>query len=414
MNILESIRFAFSAIWANKLRSLLTMLGIIIGVFSVITLMSIGDGVQNEFSSAVDSFGGNIAIVTAGDVEGGGMGPESFMSLSSLTMEDNKAIESLETVEAAAPLMIVPGALTPPEKDPYMPLMIATNSMMSEIIDIKVTEGRNIFENDLNNKSRVILVGKDVAQSDFEGSPIGQSVTLLETKFKVIGVIETDIEFLGGGTEGEGDSFLSEQLPNIHEAYVIPITTAQDVLDALNIFRINIKFKTTEVVEQGVEEVKALMLERHKGVKDFSVLTTDDMLDLFNQFFDILTSAVVGIAAISLIVGGIGIMNIMLVSVTERTKEIGIRKALGASGSRILSQFIIESAVLSFMGGFIGIALSFLVTQLITKYYDIPTLITIEALGLAFGVSVFVGIIFGIMPASKAARKNPIDALRYE
>ncbi|MBU2229144.1 FtsX-like permease family protein, partial [Patescibacteria group bacterium] len=224
----------------------------------------------------------------------------------------------------------------------------------------------------------------------------------------------TDIEFLGGGSEEGSNNLLSGQMPNLHEAYVIPITTAQDVLDALNIFRINVEFETTEVVEQGVEEVNALMLDRHKGVKDFSVLTTDDLLDLFNQFFDILTSAVVGIAAISLIVGGIGIMNIMLVSVTERTREIGIRKALGASGANILSQFIVESSVLSFTGGFLGVALSYLATQLITNLYDIPTLITFEALGLAFGVSVFVGIIFGIMPASKAARKNPIEALRYE
>jgi len=292
--------------------------------------------------------------------------------------------------------------------------MVATNDRMAEIIDMNVIEGRSITEQDLNDKSRVILVGRDVAKIDFEGSPIGQTVTLLETEFEVIGILETDIEFLGGGSEEGGDSFLSGQMPNLHEAYVIPITTAQDVLDALNIFRINVEFETTEVVEQGVEEVNALMLDRHKGVKDFSVLTTDDLLDLFNQFFDILTSAVVGIAAISLIVGGIGIMNIMLVSVTERTREIGIRKALGASGANILSQFIVESSVLSFTGGFLGVALSYFATQLITNLYDIPTLITFEALGLAFGVSVFVGIVFGIMPASKAARKNPIDALRYE
>ncbi|PIS42314.1 MAG: hypothetical protein COT24_04130 [Candidatus Kerfeldbacteria bacterium CG08_land_8_20_14_0_20_40_16] len=413
MNILESIRFAISAIWANKLRSLLTMLGIIIGVFSVITLISIGDGVQSEFSSAVDSFGGNLVAVISGDIEKGGMGAESFLTMSSLTMDDVKAIESVENVNAAAPLMLVPGAVTPPDKDPYLPMVVATNNQMDEVVDIKVIEGRYISEEDLANKSRVMLVGRDAAKQDFEGLAIGQKVTILEEKFEVVGIIETDLEFLGGGS-GKENNFLSNQLPNLHEAYMMPITTAEDILEALNIFRIMIDFKTTEAVPAGVEQIREVMLNQHKGIKDFSVLTTEDMLDLFDKFFGILTSAVVGIAAISLIVGGIGIMNIMLVSVTERTREIGIRKALGASGANILFQFLVESGVLSLIGGFLGVVLSFTVTQIITQYAGIPTLITPKALILSVGVSMGVGIIFGLMPASKAARKNPIDALRYE
>ncbi|PIY97195.1 MAG: multidrug ABC transporter substrate-binding protein [Candidatus Kerfeldbacteria bacterium CG_4_10_14_0_8_um_filter_42_10] len=412
MNILESIRFAFAAIWANKLRSLLTMLGIIIGVFSVITLVSIGSGVQNEFAGAVDSFGGNMVAVISGDIEAGGMGAESFMTMSSLTIRDVEAIESVENVSAAAPLMLVPSAITPPDKQPYLPMVIATTDKMSRIMDIKVTEGRHLQPEDLDNKARVILVGRDAASQDFTGSPIGQKVTVLEEEFEVIGVIETDMEFLGGGSEK--NDFLSNQLPNLHEAYVMPITTAEDILETLNIFRIMIDFKTTEAVPDGVEQIKTVILEQHKGIKDFSVLTTEDLLDLFDQFFGILTSAVVGIAAISLIVGGIGIMNIMLVSVTERTREIGIRKALGATGGNILFQFLVESGVLSLIGGFIGVLLSFAVTQIITQYAGIPTLITAKALILSVGVSVGVGIIFGLMPASKAARKNPIDALRYE
>lgn len=413
MNILESIRFAFSAIWANKLRSLLTMLGIIIGVFSVITLVSIGDGVQNEFASAVDSFGGNLVAVIAGDIEKGGMGAESFLTMSSLTMEDVKVIESLEDVNAAAPLMLVPGAVTPPDKEPYLPMVVATSNQMKEVVDVKAIEGRYISEEDLENKSRVILVGRDAAKQDFKGSAVGQKVIVLEEEFEVVGIIETNLEFLGGGSE-EGNNFLNNQLPDLHKAYMMPITTAEDILEALNIFRIMIDFKTTEAVPGGVEKIRELMLEQHKGIKDFSVLTTEDMLDLFNQFFGILTSAVVGIAAISLIVGGIGIMNIMLVSVTERTREIGIRKALGASGANILFQFLIESGVLSLIGGFLGVVLSFAVTQIINQYAGIPTLITPTALILSVGVSVGVGVIFGLMPASRAARKNPIDALRYE
>ncbi|MFA6271625.1 MAG: ABC transporter permease [Patescibacteria group bacterium] len=412
MNIFESIRFALSAIWANRMRSVLTMLGIIIGVFSVITLVSIGDGVKQEFTGAVDSLGGNLAAVIAGDITNGEMNPTSFMSMSSLTMGDVDAISEVENVKAVAPLMIVPSAVTPPVGNPYLPMVLATNDQMNKIVDIKSTEGRYISAEDIKNKAKVILVGRDAAKRDFEGSPIGQKVKVLEEEFEVIGVVETEVGFLSGG--GEDSNMMTSQMPNLHEAYTIPISTAEDTLEALNIFRIMINFNSTEAVAPGVDIINDLMLERHKGIKDFSVLTTDDMLDLFDDFFGILTNAIVGIAAISLIVGGIGIMNIMLVSVTERTREIGIRKALGASGMNILSQFLIESSVLSLLGGFIGVGLAYVVTQLITKYYGIPALITVYSLALAFGVSVFVGIVFGIMPASKAARKNPIDALRYE
>jgi putative ABC transport system permease protein len=412
MNIFESIRFALSAIWANRMRSVLTMLGIIIGVFSVITLVSIGDGVKKEFTGAIDSFGGNLAAVIAGDITGDEMNPTSFMSMSSLTMGDVEAISEVENVNAVAPLMIVPGSITPPVGNPYLPMVLATNDDMDDVVDIKTIEGRYITAEDIDKKSKVVLVGRDVATRDFSGSAIGQKVKLLEEEFEVIGVVETDMEFLSGG--GEESNMMTSQLPNLHEAYMIPITTAEDTLEALNIFRIMIDFNSTEAVAPGVEIIDSLMLERHKGIKDFSVLTTEDMLNLFDEFFGILTNAIVGIAAISLIVGGIGIMNIMLVSVTERTREIGIRKALGASGSNILFQFLIESSVLSLLGGFIGVGLAYVVTQLITKYSGIPSLITVYSLALAFGVSVFVGIVFGIMPASKAAKKNPIEALRYE
>jgi putative ABC transport system permease protein len=388
------------------------MLGIIIGVFSVITLVSIGDGVKQEFTGAIDSFGGNLAAVIAGDITNEEMNPTSFMSMSSLTMGDVEAISGVENVNAVAPLMIVPGSVTPPAGNPYLPMVLATNDRMDEVVDIKTIEGRNISAEDIAEKAKVILVGRDAAKSDFNGSAVGQKVKVLEEEFEVIGVVETDMEFLSGG--GEESNMMTSQLPNLHKAYTIPITTAENTMDALNIFRIMIDFKSTDAVIPGVDKIDALMLERHKGIKDFTVMTTDDMLELFDEFFGILTNAIAGIAAISLIVGGIGIMNIMLVSVTERTREIGIRKALGASGSNILFQFLVESSVLSLVGGFIGVGLAFLVTQFITQYYGIPALITINSLGLAFGVSVIVGIVFGIMPASKAARKNPIEALRYE
>ncbi|MFH0853658.1 MAG: ABC transporter permease [bacterium] len=409
----ENVALAFSALANSKMRSFLTMLGIVIGVFAVITLVSIGNGVQKEFENQVESFGGNIAAVISGDIGDGSMGPEAFLSQSSLSQEDVQVISGIDGVVASAPLMIVPGAIDPPVGEPYLPLVLATSDQLDKIVKLSYPEGRPLNQDDLDQKKRVIIVGTDAAENDFEGSPIGQKVTLLETEFEVIGTIATDVEFLGGG-ENKGDNLLGGNMPNLHESYYLPITTVEDITETLNIFRIMTAFESTEDAVQGIPVIEESLLKTHKGIKDFSVVTVEDLLDLFDQFFGILTSAVAGIAAISLIVGGIGIMNIMLVSVTERTKEIGLRKAIGASRGNILSQFIIESVILSIVGAIIGIILATTASLIIQSQLGISAIIDYQITGIGIGFSVLIGVIFGVAPAIRASRLNPIDALRSD
>jgi putative ABC transport system permease protein len=200
---------------------------------------------------------------------------------------------------------------------------------------------------------------------------------------------------------------------SLDDVMLMPITIAQDITQSDMAFRIGVKAQSPEVIDTAKDKIKQLLIERH-GSEDFTLLTQDQIIKMFSSFFDILNNTVSGIAGISLLVGGIGIMNIMLVSVTERTKEIGIRKAVGATNFNILFQFLVESSFISLIGGGIGVALSYLATHFLTSRVHLPTDITPFALILALGISIGVGVIFGLLPATKAARKNPIDALRYE
>ncbi|MBI3963828.1 MAG: ABC transporter permease, partial [Candidatus Kerfeldbacteria bacterium] len=284
----DNIRFALMAIWANRVRTLLTMLGIIIGVFSVITLVSIGNGVQKEFTGAVQSFGASFGAVISGDLENGG-NPSSFVSLSSLTMHDVDVIATVPTVRRVAPMMIVPGTVTTPGRAPTLPMVVATNDALGDIANLTIRTGRSFDASDIAERRRVILVGQDAAASDFTGDPLGQQVTILDTAFDIVGVFGTDNALYGG------EGFLGNSAPNMNAAYVVPITTTEELIETLNIFRILFAFEQPEDVRAGVDAIEQRILENHKGIKDFTVLTSDDLLELFDQFFGILTDAVAGI-----------------------------------------------------------------------------------------------------------------------
>lgn len=425
MLFLDNVRFGLSAIWSNKLRTTLTMLGIIIGVFSVIVLVSIGDGVQKEFSGAVGDLGANVGAVISGDIGeneegeisafGGGPSPTSFATLSSLTLNDVESMGTVPGLSFAAPIMLVPGTATPEGGEPHQPIIIASTQDIFPLLDIKTDQGRQMTIEDIDSSGLVVMIGANVADELYGGrvEAIGKKVAILEAELTIIGVMTVESELLGGGDDSES-SFITSSLPDLHDSYILPITTTEELLETLNIFRIMYKFEKTEDVAPGVEIIEERLLENHKGIKDFSVVTTDDLLNLFDEFFGILTNAIAGIAAISLLVGGIGIMNIMLVSVTERTREIGIRKAVGASNESILFQFLIESATVSLVGGAIGFLSAVIVSKFITAQFDIPTDISLFSILLSLGMSVGIGVVFGLAPATKAARKNPIDALRYE
>lgn len=412
MLILDNIKFSISSLWSNRIRSVLTMLGVIIGVFAIITLISIGEGVRDEFASQVEGLGSNLVIVVPGQLdldntqEGGGFNPANFAS-STLSEEDAQAIkDEVESIEKNAPMGIVSGVATRGDQMNPSAMILATTTDFFEIIEYtEIDQGRIFTQEEYNDKANIVIIGGVARENMFgEEEALGQTINFASEEFEIIGTLKVSEDPLEMG----GTSF--------DNVILLPLTTGKKVNPEanINIIRIVNKVEDAEQVEQTVEKVQEVMLRQHNEQEDFSVLTMEDILNLFNSIFSILTQAITGIAAISLIVGGIGIMNIMLVSVTERTREIGIRKAIGATSLNILTQFLIEAAVISLLGGVIGVALSFVAGQLITQYADIPTQITWIAVVYAFAISVGVGITFGLMPAVKAARQSPIEALRYE
>jgi len=406
--IWESVKEAFKAIFSNKLRSFLTMLGIIIGIASVTSLVGIGEGFKKEFSSQIDTLGANLVFVASGDIEGMTSGNNGFSGFSqavssTLTEDDVATIRTLPETKYVTPFQLVGGITRNGDKTVKTTLTTGVSSDAFPILDIQVDQGRLFTQADEDTKSRVAVISKKAKEALFpDEDPIGKEITIAEKQFTVIGTLkEKEVKSSSQFQSGFDDIIFT------------PIETIWEVTGQKNILRIMSQAVNAESVSTLKSHIKdALMAKR--SVKDFSVLTQDDIVGVFDSVFGMLSKAILGITAISLIVGGIGIMNIMLVSVTERTREIGLRKAVGATGFVILVQFLTEAIVLSLFGGIVGYALSTLGGQIASQYlgFDIP--ITVRSIMLAFGVSIGVGVVFGVAPAIRAARKHPIDALRYE
>lgn len=404
MNLIKSVLIAFRGISANKMRSFLTMLGIVIGVGAVISLMSVGRGVEADITAQLEALGTNLIIVT----------PER--GARTLIFADAEAI--------ADPANVPSAALVAPETSGSFEVVVGGESVHSQIIgvtpeyeevrNIDVAEGEFITEDDLRTRSMVALLGSTVAEDLFYGdSPIGQSVKINRRNFRVIGVLESH-----GGFAGPDESV------------IIPITTAMYRLMPQRavggghlVSSISVQAASENEIDPAIEQITALLRERHRITGDdeeyFGIINMEDMLEMATQITAILTIFLGSIAGIALFVGGIGIMNIMLVSVTERTREIGIRKAVGAKRRDILMQFLIESATLSLSGGLIGLLLGWGISSLVSEIaaaagFPITTVIAPDIVVLAVSVAVGIGLFFGIYPAMRAARLNPIDALRYE
>lgn len=424
MIIFESIKLALFSIWANKVRSILTMLGIIIGITSVVTLMAMGEGVKQEVKKTVNDIGTNMIFIFGGNVQikqtdiqsqtsqankqsGLSMNSSSFgnpanlISGDILKYEDVDEIRKIDGVEAVAPMSLVAGTL---KKDDY----ISTSTIMGSESDLnkiatgfKISQGR-IFNSDDNEKN-VIVIGDSTRAQLFDDKTdvIGEKIQLNNDEFEIIGTLEKSTS---GGLFG--DTFDS--------IAIIPFTTAKKMNDGKDkIMRILAKSKDGYDVKEVSKKIDENMLTRHPK-EDFSVITQDDALSMYDTILNLLTTFISAIAAISLVVGGVGIMNIMLVSVTERTKEIGLRKAVGATDWIILFQFLIESVMISLIAGLISLGLVQIIAQIVEKKVNIHPVITPYALILSISVCVIVGLVFGLAPAIRAARKNPIDALRYE
>jgi len=410
MIIFESIREAFKSIWTNKVRSFLTILGIIIGIASVTSLVGIGEGFKGEFSSQVSTLGANTIFVAPGDIESISNGNTSGIASlsqsvtgSTITKEDLIALKQLEHVQGVAGMNLVGGITRYNDVISQTTMTAGFNADVFSILDVKVATGR-LFTESENTKLAKVAVLSPKSAIAFYGTedPVGKKITIFNTEFDVVGVL--------AAKETQSSSAFTSGLDDI---IFIPIETAWDVMQSKNIMRVLVQVDSAEQINPTVESVRAKMQELH-GVKDFSVLTQEDIVGVFDTVFSQLSSAIMGIMAISLVVGGIGIMNIMLVSVTERTREIGLRKAVGATGGMILLQFLTEAIVLSLMGGIIGYGLSVVGGIIVSKLIGFSIPITVSAIMLAFGVSIGVGVVFGVAPAIRAAKKHPIDALRYE
>lgn len=407
MNPLLTFRVALRAINRNKLRSGLTMLGIIIGVAAVIANIAIGQGASAQVQASIANMGNNMLFVMSGSMNTGGMRGGAGSS-NNLTAEDADAIErECPSVRAVSPAVRANGQLVFGNQNWVASSGIqGTNEKFPDIRSWAVAKGEFFTEGDVRTAARVCVIGKTIGDSLFAGSdPIGLTMRIRNLPFRVIGVLSTK----GQNQYGQDQD----------DTVIVPYTTAQKkMLSITHVNQIMISAISPGATFTAENQITELLRQRHKlganQENDFFVRNLTDVAELADQNSKIFTNLLASIAGVSLLVGGIGIMNIMLVSVTERTREIGIRMAIGARSKAIRRQFLIESITLSVAGGVLGIALGVGATLTISKTLNWPTLISPASIFAAVLFSAFVGIAFGYYPARKAAGLDPIEALRYE
>lgn len=400
MDILELMRSSMQAIRTNKTRSILTTLGIIIGVAAVILLVAIGNGLQSLVTRQFAQLGSNIIFIVPGKVNlrSGPGRPTTFEPKFDFSDIENLRILGAPITDAAG--LINKNATAKYRSKTYDVTLNGVDATYTKIRSIKATQGKFITKSMVEQLQRVVVLGPKVATHLFGSTnPIGQMINISNFKFSVVGVTESKGGGFGGGSDQ--DSFV-----------YIPITTATKILGDKKPGSISIAVQTAADLGRGSTMVKKYFARKGLTQDDYTILEPKEILATITTFLGAVTGALSGIAAISLVVGGIGIANIMLVSVTERTHEIGLRKAMGATQPDILWQFLIEAIVLSAMGGVIGILLGIGLSAIIARF--IETTVTWQSVALAFGVSAAVGIVSGFAPALRASRLNPIDALRYE
>jgi putative ABC transport system permease protein len=410
MKIGDIAEEALNAISTNKVRSGLTILGIVIGIASVIALTGVGQGSQASITSRIESAGANLLTVSPGAQRGSGMVRGQFGGGTTLTPDDSDAIAQLSQVATIAPQVtgryqVIGGSGNSNVQ------VIGTTSSYETVRNITLANGTFFTDEQVDSSSRVAVLGYSTATDLFgnpeEGGsdPIGQTVRIKSTKFTIVGVAAEK-----GGTGPD----------NSDRAIYVPIATAQRLLvgQTKYLSTISVQAVDQDSMTELQTEITSLLLTRH-GISDstsadFSVFNQADLAETATSTARTLTLLLAAIAGISLLVGGIGVMNMMLTTVTERTREIGLRKAIGAKRSDISLQFLMEAVVLTFVSGIIGVVLGWLISIALTRFAGLESVVTLQWVLLAFGLSALIGIVFGYYPARRAAGLNPIEALRYE
>lgn len=407
MTITDTLEETYEALSANKARSFLTILGIVIGISSVIAMVSIGQGAQGTIESNIQSIGSNLIMVSPGAQRGAGVQISAGRgSARTLTGDDATALSTEATLaKAVAPELSGRYQVVAKGKNTNTSI-VGTNSQYPAVRNVQVDEGTFLTEQHEKSLSKVAVLGPTVRDDLFgEGAQaIGQTVRIRGIEFKVVGITKVK----GGTGFGSQDDMI-----------FIPLSTAQKFLAGGEyVTSINVQGNNSETLPQLQQQITDILLTRHKisdsTQADFSTLNQADIVATASSVTQTFTILLAAVAGISLVVGGIGIMNMMLTTVTERTKEIGLRKAIGGKRKDISMQFLTESVTLTFIGGVIGVLLGWIISFTITRLGLIQTEVSLKSIFLAFGVSAAIGIIFGYYPARRAAGLNPIQALRYE
>ncbi len=410
MNIAEAVRAALSAIAANALRSALTMLGIVIGVMAVIAMVAIGAGARDVVTRQIRSLGGNLAIITPGNVTQGGARLGAGAS-STLTDEDARAIESeIDGVVAAAPFVrnnvqVVHGG------NNWNTSIVAADLAYFTAREWDVNQGRLFDPEEVRRGEIVVILGQTVAKNLFgEADPLGATIRVKNVPFRIIGIMNV-----------KGQSSFGQDQDDV---IFVPLDAGRQRVIGRNYAKsrsvgsIFVKFASSEEISPGVAQITALLRQRHRlpedAEDDFSIRNLTEIAETVSASANTLSLLLAAVAGISLIVGGIGIMNIMLVSVTERTREIGLRLAVGARPRDILGQFLIEATTLATIGGAIGVLIGVAAARGVASAFNWPALVSPEAIVVAVAFSSLVGIFFGFYPARRAAQLDPIEALRRE